>query len=336
MTESGAKVDTIRLQNISYGHKAAAVLMAAVELDLFTRVAEGAGTIPQVAGAVGLSLLNAHRLVAACTGIGLLEKKDETYTNSPDADRFLVKGKKTYAGPWILMQKREFENWKNLADRLRSKEPPTVLGAYADYTYEMAKQLHEATYSVGLGAGMRFARDVDMSRRSLLLDLGGGSGAYCIAAVQKYPRLKAIVFDLPPVCRVAAEFISQWGLSDRIGTHPGDFTRDPFPPGADIMIQASNLPQYSGERLTQVFTKGFEALQPGGQYHLVGEALDDKRGGPMGPALWGMAEALYNSEGRAHSEGEVRGYLEQAGFVEVEIHPFIAGSLSRIVGRKPL
>ena len=159
----------------------------------------------------------------------------------------------------------------------------------------MARKYHEATYSVGLGAGYRFAREVDMSRRSLLLDLGGGSGCYCIAAVQKYPGLKAIVFDFEPVCKVTREFIAQWGLEDRISTHPGDFTRDPFPPGADVMLMASNLPQYDQEVLEGVMRKAYEALLSGGEYHVVGETLTDEKDGPLGPALWGIHEALFGS-----------------------------------------
>ncbi|MBW2093007.1 MAG: methyltransferase domain-containing protein, partial [Deltaproteobacteria bacterium] len=326
---------TVRLQNLAYGHKTAGVLLAAVELDLFTKISEGATSIEKIAEALNISLLNTHRLVAACTGIGLLKKDGSEYSNALDVDRFLVKGKRNFAGPWLLSQKSGFEQWKDLADYLRSKGPTSVLGGYESFTYEKAKALHQATYSVGLGAGMRFARDVDMSNRSLILDIGGGSGAYCIAALQAYPHLKAIVFDLEPVCRVADEFIAQWELSDKITTHPGDFTKDPFPPGADIMIQASNLPQYSAKRLIEVFKKGYEVMKPGGEYHLVGEALDEEKGGPLGPSLWGIAEVFAGSEGRSHSEKEVQGYLEEAGFVDVRIHEFISGSLSRITGRKP-
>jgi SAM-dependent methyltransferase len=327
MEKKEGKVDTIRLQNLVYGHKTAGVLMAAVELDLFSKVSGGASTIEEIADALKITPLNAHRLVVACTGMGL--------PNAPDAERFLVKEKKSFAGPWMLMQKRDFERWKDLADLLRSSKPTSVLGGYESFTYEKAKALHEATYSVGLGAGMRFSRDVDLTNRSLILDIGGGSGAYCIAALQKYQHLKAIVFDLEPVCRVAEEFISQWGLSDKITTHPGDFTKDPFPQGADIMIQASNLPQYSEERLIALFKKGYEAMKPGGEYHLVGEALDEEKRGPLGPSLWGIAEVLAGSEGRSHSEKEVQGYLEEAGFVDVTINAFIPGSLSRITGTKP-
>ena len=335
MTEKIPKVDTVRLQNFAYGHRTASVLFAAVELDLFSKVSEGAVTIKEIAKVLDISVLNSHRLVAACTGMGLLNKDGSNYINAPDVEKFLIKGKRNYAGPWLLAQKDDFDRWKNLSDFLRSKKQPSVLGGYENYTYESAKALHDATFSVGLGAGMRFARQVDMRNRSLILDIGGGSGAYCIAALQSYPHLKAIVFDLEPVCRVANEFIAQWELSDKITTHPGDFTKDPFPYGADIMIQASNLPQYSAERLTEVFRKGYEAMKPGGEYHLVGEALDEEKGGPLGPALWGIAEAFTESEGRSHSEKEVRLYLEEAGFVDVQIHDFIPGSLSRITGQKP-
>ena len=100
------------------------------------------------------------------------------------------------------------------------------------------------------------------------------------------------------------------------------------------MIMASNLPQYDGDALLEVLTKAYQALLPAGEFHLVGETLDDEKKGPLGPALWGLHEALFESRGRSHSEEEVVGYLENAGFVEVQVHSFVPGSLSRITGRK--
>jgi SAM-dependent methyltransferase len=332
--EGKKKVDTIRLQNLSYGHKQSATLRAAVQLDLFTKVSQGAATTSEIAGALGMSALNTERLVVACTALGLLEKEGERYSNAPDVERFLVQGKPTYVGPWLLFAGMDFEQWKNLAEFLKSETPPKVLGLYESLTDEIAREYHEATYTVGLGAGMLFARDVDMRERSLILDLGGGSGAYCIAAVQRYPHIKAIVLDFEPVCKMTREFVAQWGMEDHITTHPGDFTSDPLPTGADVMIMASNLPQYSEQMLVQILKKAYDALAPGGEYHVVGETLDNEKRGPLGPALWGLHEALFGSEGRAHSEQEVKGYLESAGFVDVEVHAFIPGSLSRITGCK--
>jgi hypothetical protein len=219
--EHQKKAGTVRLQNLSYAHKQSGTLRAALELDLFTKVSEGASSVPAIATALDLTVLNAERLVVACTALELLEKNGDDHRNAADVERFLVKGKATYIGPWLLFNGLDFERWKDLGSVLGSDSPPKLLGLYESLTDEMARVYHEATYAVGLGAGMLFAKDVDMSKRSLILDLGGGSGAYCIAAVQRYPHLKAIVLDFPPVCNVAREFIAQWGMQDRISTHPG-------------------------------------------------------------------------------------------------------------------
>ena len=333
--EPKKRVDTVRLQNLSFGHKQSAALRAAIELDLFTRVSQGASNLEEIAGAVGVSTLNAERLVVACAALGLLEKDEDRYRNASDVERFLVKGTVTYIGPWLLFNGLDFERWKDLAATLKSADPPRVLGLYEWLDDDMARVYHEATYAVGLGAGMLFARDVDLGGRSLILDLGGGSGAYCIAAAKQYPHLRAIVLDFEPVCKMAQGYIAQWGLEDRISTHPGDFTRDPFPAGADVMVMASNLPQYNEEVLGQILEKAFKVLAPGGEYHVVGETLDNRKDGPVGPALWGLHEALFGSQGKAHSEGEVVGYLEKAGFVQARVHTFVPGSLTRITAYKP-
>jgi hypothetical protein len=68
----------------------------------------------------------------------------------------------------------------------------------------------------------------------------------------------------------------------------------------------------------------------------VGETVSDEKDGALGPAMWGLHEALFGSRGRAHSEKEVIAYLENSGFVNVEVHEFIPGSLTRITGYKPV
>ena len=330
-----SRINTVRLQNISYGHKQSAALRAAIELDLFTKVSQGAKGFSELAEALAISELNAERIVVACAAMGLLEKDGVGYSNAADAERFLVKGKPTYVGPWLLFATYDFEEWKNLKTYLSSEHPPRVLGMYESLTDEMAREYHDATYSVGLGAGFLFSKNVDLSQRHLILDLGGGSGAYCIAAIQRYPHLKAIVMDFEPVTKIASEFITQWGLEHQISTLAGDFTSDPFPQGPDVIIQASNLPQYNQADLENVMRKGYEALVPGGEYHVVGETVSDEKDGELGPAMWGLHEALFGSLGRAHSETEVIIYLQNAGFADVEVNEFIPGSLTRITGYKP-
>lgn len=330
------RLDTVRLQRLARAYRESATLMAAVELGLFTRVARGADTIDRLAAALDLAPANAERLATACVALRLLERDGNRLRNVPDVARYLVEGKPGYAGPWILFTKPDWSDWGDLARRLREKRPPVVLGRYAeDFTVEAARAYHEATYSIGLGAGRRFVRQVDLSTRQRLLDLGGGSGCYCIAAAQAHPGLTAVVLDLPPVVEVAREFIASHGLSDRVTAEPCDFTRDPFPPGADVVVMASNLPQYSASIVRDVVGKAYGALLPGGEMHLIGEMLDAARTGPPDPALWGLAEALHASTGRAHSVAECVDYLRDAGFRDVTARDFVPGVLVRVSGTRP-
>jgi hypothetical protein len=333
---SAEKVSSVRLQNLAYGYRQSATLLAAIELGLFTAIAEGAGTEAAVARALDITALNARRMLAACAALDLIVRDGEEFRNAPDVERFLVKGARTYAGPWLTtMGRSDYQGWNHLAEHLRSKEAPRVLGTYENFSVDDARKLHRATFSIGMGSGRRFASQVDLSGRRMILDLGGGSGCYCIAAAEKYAALRAVVFDLPSVAVVAREYIASVNLSDRISAVGGDFTRDEFPRGADVAILASNLPQYSPEIIRAVVRKAFAALEPGGEMHVIGEMLNDAGSGPLGPALWGLNEAIYNSTGVAHSERETVGYLSDAGFVDVRAHEFIPGSLTRVAGRKP-
>ncbi len=330
-----ARPDTTRLQRMARAYSESAVLYAALDLDLFTHVAQGADTEGKVAAALEITPLNAERLVTACVALGLLERDDEQRLRNPaDVERFLVRGSGAYAGPWMNFTRPTVPEWFRLAEHLRDPSPPRLLGKYDALTVEQARAYHEATYSIGMGAGRRFARTVSLAGRRKLLDLGGGSGAYSIAATEANPGLTAVVLDLPPVVEVARDFIAVNGAAERVAAEPCDFTRDPFPTDGDVAVMASNLPLYDEETIRQVVQKTHDALLPGGEMHLVGEMLHDDRSGPLDAALWGLAEAINHSGGKAHAITQCMAYFRQAGFADVRAQSFVPGVLMRVSGIK--
>jgi SAM-dependent methyltransferase len=328
------RLDTTRLQKMAQAYWESAALMAAVELEVFTAIAHGHDTVETVARAVGISARNAERLLTALAAMTLLDRTGDRFTNAADVQRFLVKDGERYAGPWILFTKPRWEAFGKLSEHLRRREE-NHLGQYVEFTVDDARRYHAATYSIGMGAARLFSRSVDLTGRKLMLDLGGGSGAYSIVATKTWPGLKAIVLDLPPVAVVATEYIAKNDAADRVSAMPGDFTQTDFPKGADVVVMASNLPQYEPALIRLVVAKAFAAMAPGGEMHLIGETLHDDRRGPLSAALWGLNEAIQGSTGVAHTEGEVTGYLREAGFTQVTVHPFVPGVLSRVTGRKP-
>lgn len=330
---SEKKIDSVRLQNLAQAYGQSAALMSAVELGLFTAVSKGADTVGRIAAALDIHPVNAERLVTMLTAMDLLRRRDGRYGNAEDVERFLVEGSPRYAGPWMLFTKPEWNEWGRLTEHLRAKEL-RVVGPIESYTEADARTYHTSTFSIGLGAGRRFARQVDLGNRTRIMDVGGGSGAYCIAACSAYPHLTAVVLDLKPVVPVAAEFIARHELSDRIEARACDFTRDPFPTDCDVAIMASNLPMYGPAVIGDVVKRVHDALLPGGEFHLIGETLNDDRTGPIGPAYWGLGQALDETQGVAHSEADCVGYFKAAGFADVAVTPFVEGALSRVHGVK--
>jgi len=326
-------ITTVRLQNIAQSYGQSAALMAAVELGVFTAIAKGAGTFDEIAKAVSILPTNAERLTVVLCAAGLVEMHDGRLKNTEDVQRFLVEDEPGFMGPWITFTKPQWNEWGRLAEHLRAPKL-NRMGTIGDFTVEDARRYHKATYSIGMGAGRRFARHVDLSQRKRIMDIGGGSGAYCIQAAQRYPNIRAVVLDLPPVVVVAREFLAENNVADRVDAQPCNFVTDPFPTNCDVAIMASNLPMYSREIISLVVKKAHDALLPGGQFHLIGETTNNDRTGPWGPAYWGLGQAISESEGVAHSEDDVIGYFSAAGFKDVEIVDFIPGSLSRVVGTR--
>ncbi len=336
--EKGPRPDTTRLQGIARAYTQSAVLFAAIDAELFTHVHNGAGTESALVEATGLRPIDVNRLVSCALSMDLLRWSDRSpapeLVNAPDVTSYLVKGAPRYAGPWMTFTRPDVPKWFEMTELMRN-EHGTHLGMYEELTVDAARKYHEATSSIGFGAARRFVKTVDLGGRRHLLDLGGGSGAYSITAVERYEGLRATVLDLPPVVVATKQYIDDAGVSDRVDTIGADFTVGEFPGPVDVVVMASNLPIYDGEVIAGVVARAFRALEAGGEMHLIGEMLTDDRTGPIDAAMWGMNELVCGSLGRSHTEGECADYFEAAGFTNVEVTEFVPGVLTRCAGIKP-
>jgi len=327
-----------RLQNLARAYKHAGVLKAGIKLDFFTVIAHGAREISQIAKETGLSNQNAQKLAVACSSLGLLEFKDGLFYNAPDVERYLVKGETGYLGIWLGTETEEkFRLWSDVASFLKGDRTPVSTGTYDEAwkDIEAARRLNQRTFNVGIGGGHRLAKFFDFSPYSLLLDLGGGSGAYCIALASKFPGLRAIVLDYPTVCASAEEFIAEAGFSDRITTHPGDLLEVDFPSGADVMLLSSNLPNFDNLGLTTVFRKAFDAMEKGGVMIVLGEAIYNDRSGPLQAALWYLDESILGGPGEVRTITETCDFLNEAGFKDCNVSEFAPDLLTMITAHKP-
>ena len=246
--ESNLTID--RINGMAFGAGQSAILIAALELDLFTAISEGFNEPAKIAERIKVPADSADRLMCACAGLKLVEKRDDRYFNAPDVDAFLVKGKPSYCGDFFSIQpKIDYDVWSNIVPRLRQSVPEKKK-PNKGYYFEDSQSAHDyavALYNLRWEGAQRLATRFDFPSYSLFLDLGGGAGTFSIAAAQEHPHLKAIVFDYPNVVAIAEEYINKAGLSDRVKTVAGNFFDTEFPGGADLSAYITCLQVYGPE-----------------------------------------------------------------------------------------
>src|SRR5205085_4266587 len=156
-----------------------------------------------------------------------------------------------------------------------------------------------------------FAQRVTLTGAKVLLDIGGGTGIYAIACLQKNPRLRAIVWDRPEVLKVAVEMAAEYGVSDRLECRPGDMFVDAVPE-ADVMLLSNVLHDWDEPECQELISRCAAGLHSGGRLLVHDAFLDDDLGGPLPIALYSAALFCFCA-GRAYSAAEYRVWLSAAG-----------------------
>ena len=334
---SEQKLTPRRLNEIGLGFMQSGTLVAAIELGVFDALAAGGLSAKELAEKIGLSPDRADKLVTACATLDLLTTEAGTIANTIETDRFLIRGKPTYFGDYLVhLAKGSSASWGNLAERLKA-EPPSGEGRYHATGGDPAeaRSLTEAGYTGSQGTARRLVGRFDFSGYHHLLDLGGGSAVYSIEACRQNPGLSATVFDFENVCVVAREFIDKAGLTDRIEARALDFSSEPLPEGADVVLLCGNIHAYDEATARKVVSNAYAALPASGAMIICDYMLNDERTGPPVAAFISVSQTFSPGKGRVHSGADFASYLGDAGFEEVKVEEFLAGSMGWAIGHKP-
>jgi len=186
------------------------VLATAVDLRLFSLLPARGAAVPDVASMLGFEERPTRILLTALISMGLLEKRGPRYRTTPLSRMYLVEGRPAYYGDFVqMMDRRLYDAYRHLDRSLRTNRPVTADPAIGDLFRTMAQDpamvrlFTSGMHATGTYWADALAKSYDFSRHRVLLDVGGGSGIYAISIARRYPRLRAVVFDLPGVLEIA-------------------------------------------------------------------------------------------------------------------------------------
>ena len=208
---------------------------------------------------------------------------------------------------------------------------PYVMGADAGGDREVA-----ARYSALMaGSQALVAEDTlavaPLGGTAVLMDVGGGTGAFLAAACARHPRLRGVLLDLPAVLPGAERALAAAGLADRVRLAPGSFRDAPLPGGADAISLVRVLYDHGDATVRDLLAACHAALPPGGRIVVSEPMTGGDRPQRAGDAYFAIY-TLAMGTGRARSAGEIGALLTEAGFVAVRRHrsrrPFVTSVVS--------
>jgi predicted O-methyltransferase YrrM len=186
-------------------------------------------------------------------------------------------------------------------------------------------------FNIAMGLAPRAVKEIDLSGRTHLLDLGGGPGTWAIHFCLENPGLRATVFDLPSTRPFAEKTIAQFGLSDRIEFKEGDYLKDEIKGRYDVAWLSQVLHSEGPDLCRRMIRKGASVLEPGGLIFVHEFILNNDLAGPLHSALFSLNMLAVTRSGRSYSEEQIMEMLRDAGAMDLRRLPFRSPNDSGII-----
>jgi hypothetical protein len=328
-----------RIFELGFGFEGSKTLLSAVELGLFSALAQGPLAGEALRERLGLHRRSARDFFDALVALGMLERDGDQYSNTPETDLFLDRAKPSYLGGILEMAgARLYGFWGSLTEGLRTGQPQNEAktgGSFFGVLYEDPARLRQflrAMTGLSLGPAMALARQFPWSDYRTFVDVGTAQGGLPVYLAQAHPHLTGGGFDLPPVGPIFEEYVASFGLADRLCFYAGDFFDDPLPP-ADVVVMGHILHDWSDDEKQILIAKAYAALPVGGALVVHETIIDDDRRQNAAGLLMSLAMLIETSAGRDFTGAECCAWMRQAGFREARVEHLV-GPDSIAVGIK--
>ena len=339
-----AKPDPSYIMQTATAFWASKVLLTAVELDLFSTLAENGMTASQLGDALGLHPRGTYDFFDALVALKFLDRDGDgptgRYRNTAETSAFLNKQSPTYIGGLPeMLNSRLFGFWDDLGTALKTGKPQNEVK-------HNGKPMFEELYSDGARLGefldamtgfqaanfQGLAEKFDFSKYQSVTDVGGALALLSRIVATRHPHLTFSSFDLPEVAPHARRQIDAAGMAGRIKAVAGDFFKDHFPK-ADVVTMGNILHDWNLERKKVLIEKAYAALSEGGAFIAIENIIDDARRENAFGLLMSLNMLIEFGDAFDYTGAQFREWCGEAGFQRFEFIP-LAGPSSAAIAYK--
>lgn len=284
------------------------IAAAAIELGLLKALLTEAAKAGALAERLGLDRRGASTLLDVLAELGYLESDASgRYRLTPKARALADESDPDYCANAILHSRNMMERWLALPEVVRSGEQRP-----RKQTPERRRVFIHSMDDLSRGAapeivGLCIKR---LPEKGRVLDLGGGPGTYArLFAAEGHA---VTILDQPDVVEMVAPELAGYG---QIRMAAGDFNES-LPEGPFDLVLLGNVTHiYGPEENRRLLERVAGVLKPGGAVAII----DMLRGRSRRATLFAVNMLISTPTGGTWTEAQYRGWLEGAGFTDIEV-----------------
>ncbi len=291
----------------------ARILTAAAASGILDALSSTPASAKTLAGEHDLDVEATEILLNALASMGLVYKRSSRYAMSAQL-RKLLSSQGSQSITWLLRHHNALAAaWAGLdsicrAGRLfrRMDSPQRQRQRRETFIRAMhANAQHRAPLLAGRYAKLKIKR---------MLDVGGGSGLYCVYFCRRHRGMAAVLFDLPGILPITQEILAAYPERTRIRLVGGDFTTTELPSGFDFILLSHVIHSHSPKAVRDLLGNIRQALDAGGRLVLQDFLTDASGTSPRQAAVFAVNMLVQTEAGRTYSGQEVEKWLRHAGF----------------------
>lgn len=287
---------------------------SAMDLDVFSHIASGARTAEAVAKAADAHAPSMRRLLDAIVALGHLRRTGDTYSLTPHADTFLVRGRPLFLDAAAVLTKGMEMAWSQLTEVVRTGE--RAGGADGERMVRaafpmLARSIFPQNYAAASG-GVAALGKANLKRISAILDVGAGTGVWSIPFAEAIPQARVTALDYPEVIPLTREYAERHAVAERYDYLEGDLRNvDLGKDRYDLVILGHVVHVEGREHTPRLLERCAKALRKGGKLLIAEVIPNDDRKGPAFPMLFSLNMLL--GDGDVFTLAEYRQWLRAAG-----------------------
>jgi SAM-dependent methyltransferase len=316
--------DPARFMELVNAFRISRIILSAAELKIFDHLCGNGQSSEEVAAHLGTKPRATDRLLNALVSCGLLQKSNGVFTNTGFSEKYLVTGSPAYLSG-LALTNHTWKTWSTLTDAVFSGTSLLFEKPINERPGEWQEAFIAAMHRRGIAQAIEVAGVLDLREATRMLDVGGGSGAFTLEFLRRNPLMTGVIFDLPNIVKLTEKYLAapepypQEGesLQGRISVLAGDYLKDDFGSGYDLVLMSAIIHINSPEENQLLIRKGADALLPGGRLVILDHVMNEDRTAPAEGAIFAINMLVGTRHGDTYTGHEIRGWMQGAGLRDI-------------------